>query len=32
MFPFIINFSRMMELKNVKYTLVNKIKIAFNDV
>jgi hypothetical protein len=30
-FPFIINFITMMKLKNVKYTFVNKIKIAFND-
>jgi hypothetical protein len=30
--PTIINFIRMMQLKNVKYTLVCKIKNAVNDI
>jgi hypothetical protein len=32
MFPFIINFITMMELENVKYILINKFTIAFNDI
>jgi hypothetical protein len=31
-FPFIINFISMMKLENLKYTLVNKIKIAFDNI
>jgi hypothetical protein len=30
--PHIINFSRMMKLKNLKYNHVNKINIEFNDI